>query len=164
MLPYNCLNLSTVANSVTLPSRHLVCRVQTRQFALLPAMIFLTLLSWSPKVNAQSGTLELTLEDSNQFKTLDNGAAKFKDAVKLSRKKEWGSRWGTGWWGMNLCSFSSPSLLSCCLEAKLGIWGASPRFLGLEEAVSRIPQSGQIWEPGEAVSVFRTKLPKCPKC
>jgi hypothetical protein len=62
-------------------------RLQTRQFALLPAMMFLTLLSSSPKVNAQSGTLELTLEDSNRFKTLDSGAAKFKDAMKLSRKR-----------------------------------------------------------------------------
>ena len=56
----------------------------------MPAIMFLTLLSSSLKVNAQSGTLELTLEDSNQFKTLDNGAAKFKDAMKLSRKREKG--------------------------------------------------------------------------
>ena len=52
--------------------------------------MFLTLLSSSLKVNAQSGTLELTLEDSNRFKTLDNGAAKFKDAMNLLRKREKG--------------------------------------------------------------------------
>ena len=40
---------------------------------------------------------------------------------------------------MNFRSLSLPSLLSCCLEAKLGIFGASPQFLGSEEAVSRDP-------------------------
>ena len=40
---------------------------------------------------------------------------------------------------MNFRSLSSCSLLSCCLEAKLGIWGASPRFLGSAEAVSHDP-------------------------
>jgi hypothetical protein len=65
----------------------LTSRLQTRQFALLPAMMFLTLLSSPPKVNPQSGTLELTQEDSNRFKTLDNGTTKFKDAMKLSKKR-----------------------------------------------------------------------------
>jgi hypothetical protein len=41
----------------------------------------------SPKVHAQSGTLELTQEDSDRFNTLDQGTAKFNDAMKLSRKR-----------------------------------------------------------------------------
>ena len=41
----------------------------------------------SPKVHAQSSTLELTQEDSDRFKTLDQGTAMFKDAMKLSRKR-----------------------------------------------------------------------------
>ena len=50
-------------------------------------MMFLALLSSPPKFNAQVGTLELTNEDGlgDWFKTLDDGAAKFKDAMKLSR-------------------------------------------------------------------------------
>ena len=56
--------------------------------------MFLTLFSSSPKVNAQSGTLELIPEDSNQFKTLDNGATKFMDAmillfVEKAGEREW---------------------------------------------------------------------------
>ena len=62
-------------------------RLQTKQFALLPSMSFLCLLSVSPKVHSVSGTLELAQEDSDQFKTLDKGTAKFKDAMKLSRKR-----------------------------------------------------------------------------
>lgn len=62
-------------------------RLQTKQFALLPSMSFLCLLSVSPKVHAQSSTLELTQEDSDRFKTLDQGTAMFKDAMKLSRKR-----------------------------------------------------------------------------
>ena len=62
--------------------------LQTKQFALLPSMSFLCLLSVSPKVHAQSCTLELTPEDSDRFKTLDQGTAKFKDAMKLSRKRK----------------------------------------------------------------------------
>ena len=61
--------------------------LQMKQFALLPLMSFLCLLSVSPKVHAQSSTLELTHEDSIQFKTLDQGTAQFKDAMKLSRKR-----------------------------------------------------------------------------
>jgi hypothetical protein len=61
--------------------------LQTKQFALLPSMSFLCLLSVSPKVHAKSSTLELTQEDSDRFKTLDQGTAKFGDAMKLSRKR-----------------------------------------------------------------------------
>ena len=54
---------------------------------LFPAMMFLTLLLSPPKVNPQLGTLELIQKDSNQFKILDNGTTKFKDAMKLSKKQ-----------------------------------------------------------------------------
>ena len=50
-------------------------------------MSFLCLLSVSPKVHSISSTLELTQENSNRFKTLDKGTAKFKDAMKLLRKR-----------------------------------------------------------------------------
>lgn len=63
-------------------------RLQTKQFALLPSLMFLCLLSTSPKVHTHSGTLELTQEDSNRFCTLDQGTARFKDAMKLSRKRK----------------------------------------------------------------------------
>ena len=50
-------------------------------------MSFLCLLSVSPKIHAQSSTLELTQEDSDRFKTLDQGTENFKDAMKLLRKR-----------------------------------------------------------------------------
>ena len=55
-------------------------------------MSFLCLLSVSPKVHLISGTLELTQEESDQFRTLEKGTAKFKDAMKLSRKREKGAK------------------------------------------------------------------------
>jgi hypothetical protein len=45
------------------------------------------LLSVPPRVHSISSTLELTQEDSDRFKTLEKGTAKFKDAMKLSRKR-----------------------------------------------------------------------------
>ena len=46
-------------------------RLQSRQFALLPTIMFLTLFSSSPKVNAQSaGVLELTLISSKLMTTV----------------------------------------------------------------------------------------------
>lgn len=63
-------------------------RLQTRQFALLPSMSFLCLLSLPPKVHTQTGTLELTQEDSNRFKTLEDGVVNFQDAMKMSRKRQ----------------------------------------------------------------------------
>jgi len=60
--------------------------LQTWQFALLPSLAFLTLLSSSLKIHAGSGTLELTQEDSNWFNALDKGSAKFRNAMVLSRK------------------------------------------------------------------------------
>jgi hypothetical protein len=62
-------------------------RLQTKQFAILPSMPFLCLLSVSPKVHSISGTLELTQEDIDRFNTLDKGSVKFKAAMKLSRKR-----------------------------------------------------------------------------
>jgi hypothetical protein len=63
--------------------------MQTRQFALLPSIIFLTLLSTSPKVHVQSGTLELLQpeEDTDRFAALDKGMVAFKVAMKLSKKR-----------------------------------------------------------------------------
>ncbi|KAF8231987.1 hypothetical protein L208DRAFT_33464 [Tricholoma matsutake] len=63
-------------------------RLQTRKFALLPSMSFLCLLSLPPKVHTQTGTLELTQEDSNRFKTLEDGVVNFQDAMKMSRKRQ----------------------------------------------------------------------------
>jgi len=50
--------------------------------------MFLCLLSTSPKVHAHSGTLELTQEDSSHFSKLDQGTERFKEAIKLSRKRK----------------------------------------------------------------------------
>ena len=58
-----------------------------RQFALLPSMSFLCLLSLPPKIHT-SGTLELTKEDSNWFNTLEDGVANFQAAMKMSRKRQ----------------------------------------------------------------------------
>jgi hypothetical protein len=62
-------------------------RLQTKQFAILPSMPFLCLLSVSLKVHPKSGTLELTQEDIDRFKALDKGSVKFQAAMKLSRKR-----------------------------------------------------------------------------
>ena len=62
--------------------------LQTKQFSLLPLLMLLCLLSTSLKVHTHSGTLELTQEDSNQFCTLYQGTARFKDTKKLSRKRK----------------------------------------------------------------------------
>jgi hypothetical protein len=61
--------------------------LQTRQFALLPSIMFLTLLLTSSKVHVQSGTLELLQEDTDRFATLDKGMVTFKVAMKLSKKR-----------------------------------------------------------------------------
>ena len=61
-------------------------RLRTRQFALLPLIIF-SLLSVAPKVHAHAGTLELAQEDTDRYSALDQGSAKFKNAITLSDKR-----------------------------------------------------------------------------
>jgi hypothetical protein len=62
-------------------------RLRTRQFALLPLIMFLSLLSVAPKVHAHAGTLELAQEDTDRYSALDQGSAKFKNAITLSDKR-----------------------------------------------------------------------------
>lgn len=61
-------------------------RFQTNHFALLPSLQFLVLLS-SPQKMTPTG-LELTQEDGERFLGLKGGATKFKEAMKLSRKRK----------------------------------------------------------------------------
>jgi hypothetical protein len=62
-------------------------RLQTRQFLLLASMGFLTILSSRPKIHSMTGTIELTVEDTELFNTLNHGATRFKEAMTLSRKR-----------------------------------------------------------------------------
>ena len=62
-------------------------RLQTRQFALLGSMGFLTIFSSRPRIHSMTGTLELSVEDTELFNALNHGATKFRDAMALSRKR-----------------------------------------------------------------------------
>ncbi|KAJ7827971.1 hypothetical protein B0H14DRAFT_3719732 [Mycena olivaceomarginata] len=59
--------------------------VQTKQFALIPPIYFLCLLS-APARLIPTG-IELTQEDAVRFKTLAGGLEKFKEAIKLFRRR-----------------------------------------------------------------------------
>ena len=61
--------------------------LQTRQFTLSASMGFLTILSSQPRIHGMTGTLELTVEDTELFKSLNHGAMRFKEAMILSRKR-----------------------------------------------------------------------------
>jgi hypothetical protein len=59
--------------------------LQTNQFALLGSISFLYLLSSLPKVTAVG--IELAQEDAECFKALHAGEGKFKEAMRLFRKR-----------------------------------------------------------------------------
>ena len=116
-------------------------RLQTKHFALLPSMSFLCLLSVPPKVHAKSSTLELTQEDSNRFKTLDQGIG---DAMKLSRKRRkvrsGDNRWGT-WLRRLLVAIKLVSIHLFLAHSLL--LQSFPRHA--HEKMTLFPQSGQVW-------------------
>jgi hypothetical protein len=62
-------------------------RLQTRQFALLASISFLSILSSRPKIHSMTGTLELTVEDTELFNTLNHSVPKFRGAIALSKKR-----------------------------------------------------------------------------
>lgn len=57
--------------------------LQTRQFALLPSMRFLSLLSSQPKIHSATGTIELSSVDYDK-----NTTGKLAEAIILSRKRD----------------------------------------------------------------------------
>jgi hypothetical protein len=59
---------------------------QTKQFALLPPISFLSLLSSKPDITSM--TLELEQEDFEMFQKLQRGLACIKEAMKLFRKRK----------------------------------------------------------------------------
>jgi hypothetical protein len=63
-------------------------RLQTRQFALLPSMRFLSLLSSQPKIHSATGTIELSSVDYELFAILKNTTGKLAEAIILSRKRD----------------------------------------------------------------------------
>jgi hypothetical protein len=58
---------------------------QTEQFALLPRVSFISLLSSNPSVGPT--TLELEQEDFDMFQKLQRGLACIKEAMRLFRKQ-----------------------------------------------------------------------------
>ena len=70
--------------------------LQTKQYAHIPPIYFLCLLTSAP--NVVSTGLELCPEDVQRFKILTKGTNRFHDAMKLFRKT--GKRGGSSWSGV----------------------------------------------------------------
>jgi hypothetical protein len=63
---------------------------QTIQFALLPQISFISLISLKPSVSPT--TLELEQEDFDMFQKLQKGVACIKEAMQLFLKRKWKTR------------------------------------------------------------------------
>jgi hypothetical protein len=112
----------------------------------------------------------LTQEDSNRFCTLDQGTARFKDTMKLLRKRRKPAEfdeveWPARHYDLRLHLFSA--MLLTFLFFLVSRWSLlsylrlRPKFRPIERL---FPRSGQFWAAWKADSAVRTIFENFEKC